>query len=130
MTDSVGPRPDILDERLKNLSGKVDDIQRHTRGLATKEDIQTMIGMQNQLFATQLTAIIDDVKDIAADLATERAERIAAQEKADVENKAAHKDADDRISRSRMYALSAIGLGVTILLALITLVSQIGGAPA
>lgn len=118
MTEVTGPRPDVLAERISGLSGRFDSIERRIDNLATKDELVSLIANQNTLTNSQLADLREDVKNLTGALAAERAER-----------QQGDKDNEERANRSKAYALSAIGLVISVVLGLIALINQIGGAP-
>lgn len=135
------PRPDVLAERIDGLGRRFGNVERRLDGLATKDELVALIQSRDELANQRIMTLTEDVKDLTAALATERAERQAADaaaaaalrealEKESVARQEAVKEVEKRSKDARAFALSAIGLGVTIVLALVALISQYGGAPA
>lgn len=119
MTQEPGPRPDVLAERIDGLGRRFGAVEQRLNGLATKDELVALIRSRDELANARIAALSEDVKELTALLATERAERMAA----DREN-------EDRANRARTFALSAIGLVVTVVLGLVALINQFGGTPA
>lgn len=130
MADEPGPRPDVLAERIDGLGRRFSGVEDRLSGLATKDELVALIQGRDQLTAAQFAAQAEDIRNLTAALATERAERIAAVEKEATERTAGDKENEERANKSRTYALSAIGLVVTVVLGLVALINQIGGTPA
>lgn len=118
MTDQVGPRNDVLAERIEALTRLIQALEHRIGSLATESSIQQLIESRDRLYNQRINDLTDDIKQLTAALATERAERQAA----DREN-------EERANRARTFAVSAIGLAVSVLLGIVALISQIGGAP-
>lgn len=116
---SGGPRNDVLAERIDGLGRRFSGVEVRLNGLATKDELVVLIKSRDDLFNQRITDLADDVRQLTAALATERAERMAA----DREN-------EERVSRSRTLALSAIGAVVAVLGALVLLITNIGAAPS
>jgi CHASE3 domain sensor protein len=114
------PRNDVLAERIDNLASRIGSMENRMDGLATEKTLIALIEGRDRVYNAQLKALQDDINDLVAAQASERAERIAA----DREN-------EERIARSRSIALAAIGITVTVVLGLAGLLLQLsGGAPA
>ncbi|WP_436700985.1 hypothetical protein [Nocardioides sp. BYT-33-1] len=107
-------------------------------GLATEKTLIALIEGRDRTTAAQMKAMQDDITDLTNALATERAERIAADEReiqarkaADAAEKAdregADKQAEDRTRSAKTLALSAIGTGLAVLGAVVLLINNIGG---
>lgn len=118
MADEPTPRTDVLAERLDGVRTSLSGVERRLDGLATKEELIALMQSRDALVNTQIGNLADDVRELAKALADER----TARETAITESKADAKNA-------RNFALSAIGLGVTIVVALIGLIAQVGGTP-
>lgn len=118
MTEPQGPRNDVLAERISGLTMRFDSLEKRVESLATKEELIQLLANRDILANTQISDLREDVKTLTAALASERAERMAAD-----------KENEERSNRARTFALSAIGLVVTVVLGLITLINQVGGAP-
>lgn len=118
MTDQVGPRNDVLAERIDALGRSFNALDQRIGTLATESGIQSLIASRDTLYNSHIDSLREDIKELTAALATERAERQAA----DREN-------EERANRARTFAVSAIGLAVSVLLGIVALISQIGGAP-
>lgn len=97
---------------------RLDSIERRVESLATKEELIQLLANRDILANTQISDLREDIKNLTAALAAERAERMSAD-----------KDNEERANRARTFAISAIGLVVTVVLGLIALINQIGGAP-
>lgn len=129
MTQDPGPRPDVLAERIEGLGRRFTGVEQRLNGLATKDELVALIQSRDLLTTQQFNALMDDVKNLTAALATERAERMAADASEKTDRETGDKANEERVSRSRTLALSAIGLVVSVVLGLLVLINQIGGAP-
>lgn len=118
MSETEGPRPDVLAERISGLNSRFNALEKRIDNLATKDELIQIIGSRDLLSNTQLSELRDDIKGVTKALSTERAERITGD-----------KDNEERANRARTFALSALGLIVTVVLGLIALINQIGGGP-
>lgn len=87
--------------------------------LATKDELIQLIAGRDQLVNTQLADLRDDIKTLTRALETERHER-----------KSGDKDNEDRSNRARNFAMTAIGLVVTVVLGLLALINQVRGIPS
>ncbi|WP_182377903.1 hypothetical protein [Nocardioides sp. WS12] len=112
------PRTDVLAERIDGLARGVAGVEARLGGLATKDELIALIQSRDLLTAQQFSALMEDSKRHAAALAVERAERMAAD-----------KENEERANRARTFALSAIGLIVSVVIALVTLIDRVGGTP-
>lgn len=113
------PRNDVLAERIDNLASRIGSMETRMDGLATEKTLIALIEGRDRVYNAQLKALGDDVTDLSRTLATERAERMAA----DREN-------EQRAARSRTIALTAIGIVVTVVLGMSGLLLQIGSGLA
>jgi hypothetical protein len=122
------PSNDVLAERIDALARSVTAIDRRMGVLATESGIASLIAGRDALYNARIDALTEDVRQLTAALATERAERQAG----DIQNEAARVAGDqaneDRTSKSKTLALTACALAVTFFLGLVGLVTQIGGA--
>lgn len=118
MTDPTSPSADILNERLKHLGSRFDGVERRIDGLATKDELRSLITAKDELMSAQVVNLMEDIRNLTASLATEQERRIAGD-----------KENEHRSNTARTYALSALGLFISALLALIVLINQIGGTP-
>ncbi len=132
------PRTDVLAERIDNLGSRIASMESRMDGLATEKTLIALIEGRDRTTAAQMKAMQDDITDLTNALATERAERIAADEReiqarkaADAAEKAdregADKQAEDRTRSAKTLALSAIGTGLAVLGAVVLLINNIGG---
>jgi len=141
MVDDSGPRNDVLAERIDNLAARITSMDTRMDGLATEKTLIALIEGRDRAIDARLKAQQDIIADLTADLAAERAERIAAvaeeaqaRKQADTEEAAARRQADsegeDRIKSSRIISYSAVGTALAILTAVVMLINNIGGAPS
>lgn len=114
-----GPRNDVLAERIDALGRSVNALDQRMGSLATERSLTDLIASRDVLYETRSNALAEDIKELTAALATERAER-----------QAADKENEERAVRARTFAISAIGLTISAVIALITLISRIGGTPS
>lgn len=119
MTESTGPRSDVLAERIEGVKNQVKSLETSVSKLATKDELIQFMAARDALMNQQLADLRDDQKELSQRMATERAERMAAD-----------KENEERANRARTFALSSIGLVITVVLGLIALINQVGGTPA
>lgn len=117
MTESNGPRPDVLAERIGGLNNRFTSLERRIDSLATKDELIQLISSRDVLVNSQLADLREDIKQLTNALATERSER-----------QTGDKDNEERSNKSRALALSAMGLVISVVLGLIALINQLGGA--
>lgn len=118
MTDQPTPRNDVLAERIDGLGRRFSGVERRLDGLATKEELIALMQSRDALVNTQITNLSEDIRELAKGLADER----AAREKAIESMKADAKS-------TRTFALGALGLVLSAVVAVVGWVSQIGGPP-
>jgi hypothetical protein len=121
------PRTDVLAERIDNLGSRIASMESRMDGLATEKTLIALIEGRDRTTAAQMKAMQDDITGLTNALATERAERIAADEKETQARKTADKEAEDRARFAKTLALSAIGTVLAVLGAVVLLINNIGG---
>jgi len=114
--ETGGPRTDVLAERIDNLASRVGSLDQRMSGLATEATIITLINGRDAVYNAQIDALREDVVQLAAALATERAERMAA----DIQN-------EERSSRARTLSIAAIGVACAFFFGIVGLIAQLGG---
>lgn len=124
------PRTDVLAERIDNLGSRIASMETRMDGLATEKTLIALIEGRDRTTAAQMKAMQDDITDLTNALATERAERIAADERELQARKTADKEAEDRARFAKTLALSAIGTMLAVLGAVVLLINNINiGGP-
>ena len=116
MTTEPMPRPDVLAERLSAFTQRFDSMERRLEYLATKDELVTIMSGRDALTNGRLTDLAEDIRQLSANLQTERGERQAADQ---------HNE--ERINRARTFALTAVGVVISVILGLIALINQLGG---
>lgn len=121
------PRTDVLAERIDNLDSRIASMESRMDGLATEKTLIALIEGRDRTTAAQMKAMQDDITDLTNALTTERAERIAADDRETQARKAADKEAEDRARFAKTLAFSAIGTVIAVLGAVVLLINNIGG---
>lgn len=124
------PRNDVLAERIDNLASRIGSMESRMDGLATEKTLIALIEGRDRVYNAQLKALQDDVSDLGKALASERAERVAAIEVEAQARKTGAKEAEDRARFAKTTALSAVGLMIAVLGAIVLLINNMGGPPA
>jgi hypothetical protein len=121
------PRNDVLAERIGGLADRIGGLERRMSELATEKTLIALIEGRDRTVNAQMKAMQDDIADLTAALATERAERMAADKQEKTDRETGDKTAEDRARFAKTLAISAISLMVAVVLGIATLISQIGG---